>query len=245
MFFFTKKSTATPDYSVLKTDIHSHLLPGIDDGAPDIDTSLLLIKGLQDLGFQRLYTTPHVMAGMYPNTPEIISERLSMVRASLSGTELEMPFDAAAEYFLDDHMEATIQADHSFLTLPGRYLLCEFSMLTPTMGLKRMIFDLQMKGYRVIIAHPERYVYLQSNKTFYDDLKDMGCDFQLNILSLGIHYGKVVQSLAQYLIKQGYYDFAATDLHHTRHLEMLRDPKIGEGLKMLMDGCPIRNTEIG
>lgn len=243
MFFFSKKPSP-PDYSVLRTDMHSHLLPGIDDGSPDLDTSIELIRSLQELGFIKLITTPHIMGDMYPNTPSIIQDRLSAVQEELVKQGISMQLDAAAEYFLDEGMERRIFNNESLLSLPGNRVLCEFSMLTPTMGVKEMIFEMQMQGYQVIIAHPERYVYLESKKGFYEELKDMGCLFQLNLLALTPYYGKTVSALATYLIKKGYYDLLGTDLHNHRHAELLRDPKTGEGLKRVMDHCRIRNAEL-
>ena len=243
MLFFSKKP-APPDYSVLHTDMHAHLLPGIDDGSPDLDTSIELIRSLQELGFSKLITTPHVMSDMYPNSPSIIREQLTAVQQALIRQEISQELDAAAEYFLDEVMERRIRDNEPLLTLPGKRVLCEFSMLTPTMGVKEMIFEMQMQGYQVIIAHPERYVYLRSNKGFYEELKDMGCLFQLNLLALTPHYGKTVSALAAYLIKKGYYDLVGTDLHNHRHAELLRDPKIGEGLKRVMDQCNIRNSAL-
>lgn len=244
MLVFKKKYHSPADYSLLGTDLHSHLLPGIDDGAPDLETSLTLIRGLRELGFEKLITTPHVMGDIYPNTPEIIREQLLAVQACLTATGASADLQAAAEYFLDDQMAAHVQESKPLLTLAGKYLLCEFSMLSPTMGLKEMIFQLHMQGYQVVLAHPERYVYLEMNKAYFRELKDIGCLFQLNLLSLGSYYGKTVQSLTQYLIKKQYYDFAATDLHNVRQLELLQDPKLGEGLKRLMDSGRIRNREL-
>ncbi len=244
MLIFKKKNYSSPDYSLLGTDLHSHLLPGIDDGAPDMETSLSLIRGLRELGFDKLITTPHVIGDMYPNTPEIIRERLLAVQAGLTETGGSADLQAAAEYFLDDQMAAHVQESKPLLTLSGKYLLCEFSMLSPTMGLKEMIFQLHMQGYQVVLAHPERYVYLEMNKAYFHELKDIGCLFQLNLLSLGSYYGKTVQSLAQYLVKKKYYDFAATDLHNARHLELLQDATLGDGLKRLIDTGRIRNKEL-
>lgn len=244
MFFFKNKHTATPDYSALGIDIHSHLLPGIDDGSPDLDTSLSLIRGLQELGFERLITTPHVMGDMYPNTPGIIQGRLSEVNGRMAEEGFSFELQAAAEYFLDDQLAPQIEASTPLLSFCGNHVLCEFSMMSPTMGIKEMIFQLQMQGYRVVIAHPERYIYLEANKRFYEELKDMGCLFQLNLLSLGPAYGKTVQSLCQYLLKNKFYDLAATDLHNLHHLQLLRDPKLMEGLNRLMDVCPVRNREL-
>jgi tyrosine-protein phosphatase YwqE len=117
-------------------------------------------------------------------------------------------------------------------------------MLNPVSGIKEMVFKLVMQGLQPVIAHPERYIYLERNKLFYEELKDMGCLFQLNLLALGPHYGKTVTSLALYLSKKGYYDYVGTDLHHARHLELLRDPKMVEGVKRVMGECRIGNEEI-
>lgn len=243
MLFFSKKPTP-PDYSVLQTDMHSHLLPGIDDGSPDLATSIELVRSLQELGFSKLITTPHVLGDMYPNTPEIIQNSLTLLQDALVDQGISVEMEAAAEYFMDEQLEQRIRNGESLLSLPDKRVLCEFSMLTPTMGVKEMIFEMQMQGYQVIIAHPERYGYLETNKVFYEELKDMGCWFQLNVLSLTPHYGRTVSNLALYLIGRSFYDLVGTDLHNHRHAELLRDPKIGEGLKRVMDQCRIRNIEI-
>jgi protein-tyrosine phosphatase len=224
--------------------MHSHLLPGIDDGSPDLETSLSLVKGLQSLGFSRLITTPHIMSGMYENDPQLITAKCEALNAELTNQGLKVNLTAAAEYFLDDRMEIRIREKESFLTWGGKNILCEFSMLNPVSGIKEMIFELVMQGYQPVIAHPERYIYLERNKVFYDELRDMGCLFQLNLLALGSYYGKSVSNLALHLIKMQYYDYVGTDLHNQRHLDLLRDPKIGEGLKRVMGECRIRNAEI-
>jgi tyrosine-protein phosphatase YwqE len=224
--------------------MHSHLLPGIDDGSPDLETSLLLVKGLQSLGFSKLITTPHIMGGMYENYPQIIEEKCTELNAFLKADGVDVPLVAAAEYFLDDQMESRMQSKQKLLTWGENRILCEFSMLNPVAGIKEMLFELVMQGLQPVIAHPERYMYLERNKEFYEELKDMGCLFQLNLLALGPHYGKTVTSLALYLSKKGYYDYVGTDLHHARHLELLRDPKMVEGVKRVMGECRIRNKEI-
>lgn len=244
MIFFNNKSSSPPDFSRLGVDIHSHLLPGIDDGSPDLDTSIALIRSMRGMGYTRLITTPHIMGDMYPNTPEIIQDRLLMVQQAIAEQEIDLKLEAAAEYFLDDQMERRIHSGEPLLTLPGKRVLCEFSMLTPTIGVKEMLFEMQMQGYTPIIAHPERYVYLDSNKGFYEDLKDMGCLFQLNLLSLTPHYGKAVLNLTNYLVKKRFYDFVGTDMHNERHAELLRDKKLLSALEKVMGTCRIRNAEL-
>ncbi len=167
-----------------------------------------------------------------------------MVQQAIKEQGIDVKLDAAAEYFLDDQMEKLIQNNEPLLTLPGKRVLCEFSMLTPTMGVKEMIFEMQMQGYQIIIAHPERYLYLESNKAFYEELKDMGCWFQLNLHSLIPHYGKTVSNLASYLIKNKYYDLVGTDLHNARHAELLNDKRLFTALEQVMGTCSIMNTQL-
>lgn len=244
IFSRSKKVTDKADISLLKADMHSHLLPGIDDGSPDIKTSLELIRGMMELGYSKLITTPHVMWDMYKNTTEIILEKLELLRAAVKAEGLHVEINAAAEYFLDDYVEKLVKSNEPLLTVSGRMVLVEFSMAHPSMSLKDILFDMQMQGYQPIIAHPERYIYLERKKEFYEELKDIGCLFQCNLLSLTGHYGKTQQELAQYLIKKGYYDLLGTDLHNARHLDALHNPDLGNHLQKLLDSGKIINSQL-
>ena len=123
-------------------------------------------------------------------------------------------------------------------------VLVEFSMAYPSHSLKDILFDMQMQNYQPVIAHPERYLYLDQNKGFYEELKDIGCLFQLNLLSLGGYYGKSPQELALYLIKKGHYDLIGTELHGFRHLEGLRNPAIIAPMLKLLESGKIRNSQL-
>ena len=166
------------DFSLLKTDMHSHLLPGIDDGAQDLGTSIELIRGLRELGYTRLITTPHIMWDMYRNTHEAIKEKEVLLNQELERQGIDMKIHAAAEYFLDEHVEELLAAKTPLLTISGKMVLVEFSLAFPSLNLKSLLFEIQMQGYQPVIAHPERYVYLDRNKEFYTELKDAGCLFQ-------------------------------------------------------------------
>lgn len=244
--FFSRNKTSDeqPDYSVLGTDMHSHLIPGIDDGSPDPETSVSLIKGMMELGYKRFIATPHIMWDMYRNTRDIILRQRDVLRDALKEAGMDVQVDAAAEYFLDDYVEGLLEKNEPLLTISGSMVLVEFSMAQPSMSLKKILFDMQMQGYQPVIAHPERYVYLDKQKDFYDELKNDGCYFQLNLMSLGGYYGKTVQELAQYLLKKGYYDLAGTDLHHSRHLDALRNPQITAGLAKLAGQGHLLNTKL-
>jgi tyrosine-protein phosphatase YwqE len=221
--------------------LHSHLLPDIDDGARDMDTSLQLIKGLTDLGYHKIVTTPHILWEMYPNTPAIIEDGCKRVQQKLSEANNPVIFRAAAEYFMDEHFVEELQNKSPLLTIKDNLVLVEFSMVTAPFDLMEMIFELQMQNYQPIMAHPERYIYLRNKKTFFDELKEHGCLFQVNLLSLAGHYGTSVQEQAEYLIKKGYYEYAGTDLHHHKHLEALQKAASGAAFNRLKDSGLIRN----
>jgi tyrosine-protein phosphatase YwqE len=216
---FKKRVARAVDFSGLRTDMHSHLLPGIDDGAPDVTTSLTLKKGLEDLGYQYFITTPHIMGDMYKNTPATIGAALQQVHQEPGKKNIR----AAAEYLIDESFDGLVAGKEPLLTVAGNKVLVEFSFVSPPLDLKENLFNLQIKGYQPIIAHPERYAYLVNNKKIYDEFKSIGCLLQVNMLSFTGYYGKAQQELAQYLLSKKYIDLLGTDLHHDRHLHALRN----------------------
>ena len=224
MFFFKKKKSEEKglDLGWLGADMHSHLLPGIDDGSPDTVTSIELIRGLMALGYKKFITTPHILWDIYPNTTETITTALGSLHAALAEQGLQVEIRAAAEYFIDEHFVQEVANKVPLLTLKDNLVLVEFSMVTAPMDLQGVLFELQLQNYQPIIAHPERYIYLQNKKSFYDDLRDAGCLFQLNLLALTGYYGRSVKELAEYLYKKGFYSYAGTDLHGAKHLEHLQ-----------------------
>lgn len=245
MFFRKRKATGNiADYSVLHADIHSHLLPGIDDGSPDIKTSIELISGMKSLGYKKLITTPHIMWDVYKNTRNIILERLQEVKTRLATEQLDIEIQAAAEYFIDDHLGELVEQKEPLLSFGNNFVLVEFSMVSQPFDWKKTLFEMQIQGYQPVIAHPERYAYMDRNKTFYDELKSAGYLFQLNILSLSGQYGNSVIDLARYLTKKGYYDLVGTDLHHARHLEALKNPSVFSSLQQLLDSGKILNPTL-
>jgi tyrosine-protein phosphatase YwqE len=244
MFFFKKKSPKTVDLSWLGADMHSHLVPGIDDGSPDLETSLSLIRGFADLGYQKIITTPHVLWDMYPNTTATIREGCATVQDALKQEGIGIEFRAAAEYFIDDHFKEVLERKEPLLTLKDNLVLVEFSMVTAPMDLQEVLFELQMQNYQPVIAHPERYIYLARNKAFFETLKDAGNLFQLNLLSLTGHYGNSVQELAEYLAKKDFYSFAGTDLHGARHLEGLQKLSGSATLARLQESGLLKNRNL-
>lgn len=229
------------DFSGLHTDMHSHLLPGIDDGSPDPDVSAKLKKGLEEAGFQQFITTPHIMWDLYRNTPESIGAAVQVLQSQGEHRNLR----AAAEYYMDEHFDQLLAEDAPLMTIQDKMVLVEFSFIAAPLDLKEKLFALQINGYQPILAHPERYEYLSARKGLFDELKSMGCLFQVNLLSLTGYYGKIPGELAAYLISKNYIDFAGTDLHHLRHLQALRQSKhLMPSLRRLLDSGKLQNTSL-
>jgi len=202
--------------------MHSHLLPGIDDGSPDVQMSDLLIKGLVDLGYKKLITTPHVMSDLYRNTAATIESAYKRLKEETQLSSVNFPVKPAAEFMLDDGFDELFRNNGSLLTIGNNFVLVEFSFAAPPPNYKEKIFDLQLRGYVPILAHPERYLYWVGNKEVFDDLNTAGCLFAVNLLSFTGYYGKPCLDLAHNFLKNNYISFLGTDLHHLRHLEMLQ-----------------------
>jgi tyrosine-protein phosphatase YwqE len=235
LFFKKKEPVEAVNLGWLRADLHSHLLPGIDDGAPDVESSLQMIKGLLHLGYKKIVTTPHVLWEIYPNTSDIITQKVGEVNAALAAEGLSFEITAAAEYFMDEHFQQELNKKSPLLCIKDNLVLVEFSMITAPLDFQTILFEMQMQGYQPLLAHPERYTYMNGRRSQFEDLKFAGCLFQLNLLSLTGYYGKSVQSLAEYLIDNNFYDYAGTDMHHGRHLETLQKLSTSPYYKKLMD----------
>ena len=212
-----EKELSPLNLSILKTDIHSHFIPGIDDGSPDMETSILLIKKMQELGYSRVITTPHVMSDFYKNSSETILKGLANVRSELKLQNINMDIAAAAEYYLDFDFEQKIGKE-KFLTFGDNYILVELSFMQVPNNLFDIIFKLQMEGYKVVLAHPERYGYY--NQEDYDNLIIRGVLLQINLLSLIGYYSPQIQQKAKELIAKNQVSFVGTDCHNMNHAEL-------------------------
>jgi len=240
MFNFFNKKSHVDNLEWLGVDIHSHLLPGLDDGSPDLATSIRLIGNLTGLGFRKLICTPHIFTELYPNSDKTILPALSAVQSAVADAKINVTIDAAAEYMVDETFE--VKVPH--LTLPGDFILVEMSYLNETPNIEQIIFELQIKGYKVILAHPERYLFYHLEKQRFDRLNDQGVCFQLNLLSVSGYYGKEVKKAAEYLLEKKYYDFAGTDLHHDKHLMALTDSVRTGLLHRKLGAYPFKNKEV-
>jgi protein-tyrosine phosphatase len=218
--FFRSKAASSQGFSNLGIDFHSHLLPGVDDGSPSLEVSIELLKGLNALGYHTIYTTPHVMSVLYPNSRDLILRKRDEVQEVVEQLGIPIRFDAAAEYMLDETFEALFKKE-PLLTLPGNRVLIEMSTLQSYRGLESLLFDLQIKGYRPVMAHPERYSYLGSVEKVAR-LDELGCELQVNLLSLTGFYGKTAKEMARKLLEADLVSYLCTDLHNVQHLDKLK-----------------------
>jgi len=216
-FFKKKKESFIKEIAV---DMHSHLLPGIDDGAKSKEDSLALIKKMQDLSYHKLIVTPHIMQDSYPNTKEIIYKTLETLKLFLEENSIDIKIEAAAEHYLDEAFLENLETDR-VLPLAKEYLLFETSYIARPLNLEDLIYEISVKGYKPIFAHPERYRYIKDLESEYKALKDLGVYFQVNLNSLNGYYGKEAQKKALFLLENGLIDFLGSDTHHQRHLENL------------------------
>ncbi|WP_234736935.1 tyrosine-protein phosphatase [Tellurirhabdus bombi] len=220
-FFTRKKQPALTDYGFVGVDMHSHLIPGIDDGVPDMETALEALTQLQNLGYRKVVTTPHVIQDMYPNTSAVIRQGVAEVQAAAKEHGLTIEIEAAAEYLLDEYFMALLHKG-DLLTFGSNYLLFELSFAVPPLNLEDLVFQMMTRGYRPILAHPERYSYLKDHPERIKNLRDQGCLLQLNILSLYGQYGSRAQQQARYFLEHGMIDFLGTDMHRVRDAEKMK-----------------------
>jgi len=221
LFFKQKKLPITEFFTENFVDIHSHLLPGIDDGARDLEHSIALILKMRSYGIKNFITTPHVLGDLYPNSTETIKNKLEEVRTELLRRDIkDVSINASAEYMLDEQFSNRLK-NGDIIPLKDNYILVEMSYLNPPFNLFDLLFEIQLKGYKPVLAHPERYIFYHNNLKNYNKLKTAGCLFQLNLLSLTEQYGKHIKDICNKLLDDNMYDFVGTDTHNNNHLRML------------------------
>jgi tyrosine-protein phosphatase YwqE len=233
---FSSKSNKTPfDLSDLKTDVHSHLIPGIDDGSQSMEETIGMLLKFVDLGYQKVITTPHIMQDHYPNTSEIIKKGLEEVRQEIDKLNIPISIEASAEYYFDEFLFKKIK-EGDILTFGDSYVLFELSFVSKPHNLDQLIFDFKTNNYTPILAHYERYPYLYDRGMEYvEQLKEKGLKIQVNLNSLTGHYGKAVQKQAELLIDSKLVDLVGTDCHRIEHLEILRTNLKSEYFHKLKD----------
>jgi tyrosine-protein phosphatase YwqE len=220
---FTKKEKLPPfDIGRIKVDMHSHLIPGIDDGAQDMDQTIAMLAKFESLGFKKVVTTPHIMTDSFPNDSETILAGLEKVRQEIKKVGIQIEIEAAAEYYFDETLMPKIK-NKELLTFGDNYVLIEFAFHSPPQYLEELFFELKTNGYRPVIAHFERYIYYLGDIDKAKGWRAKGINIQINLNSIAGQYGPDVRKQAEKLIDEGEFDFVGTDCHRIEHLMFLED----------------------
>ncbi len=243
LFSFLQKKIQ-PDLSFLGIDMHSHLLPAIDDGLQEVEQTVEYVKELQAMGYKKLICTPHILPGVHNNTPATILAALAVARKALQENNVTVEIEAAAEYMIDDALELNIKNNEQLLTFGNNHMLIEMSYVGPSPNLYQVIFDLRMKGIQPILAHPERYEYIHRNYQQYHEIKDRDVLMQVNLLSLSGYYGPKVKAIALRLIKDGLVSFIGTDMHHANHLNATKAFVSSKEFYKIVEGVEWQNKTL-
>jgi tyrosine-protein phosphatase YwqE len=220
MFNFFRKKSAERPLLYVQTDIHCHLAPGIDDGQKTAEAAAELVAREKSWGINKIFCTPHITQDTFENTPATISEAFGKLKAAVTAANIDIELDYSAEHRLDGFFISQLEAG-AIRSLPNNYLLVENSYVQEAWNLDQMLFDLMVKGYKPILAHPERYGYYHGKKARYEKLHANGTLFQVNLLSLAGHYGKDVKQMAEFLLEKDLIDFVGTDMHNIRHCDAI------------------------
>ena len=249
---FGGRAAATPKIANpladLLVDMHSHLLPGLDDGAETIEDSLDLLRELRTLGFKKLIMTPHIMGDFYKNTPVGIRAALHELRAAAEAAGLgDVSLECAAEYYLDEWLGQKLADGTELLSFGAerRYLLFETSYMNEPFNLQATIFELKAAGYRPVLAHPERYTYYYGRFAEIRKLRlEHGVLLQLNLNSLAGYYSPAARQVAEQMIDEGLVDFVGTDTHHLRHTAALAGKTVSSAHFRKLLALPLLNNTL-
>jgi len=222
-FFSAKpKNRVALDLSKVKVDMHSHLIPGIDDGSQSMDETIALLAKFEALGYSKIITTPHIKNPSYPNTSAIILGGLNEVRNEMKALGIKLTLEAAAEYYFDDSFLEKVK-NRDVLTFGDNYVLFEFSFYHSPSFVDVLFDELIKAGYKPVIAHFERYLYFLGSIEKAIEWRKRGVNIQINLLSLTGHYGMEIKKQAEMLVDACEFDFIGTDCHRIEHLTILEE----------------------
>lgn len=222
IFGSSEKHAGKDFVNPIQVEFHSHLIPGVDDGVETIDQSLEILTGFHAMGMRKVITTPHIMCDFYKNSKLNLFPLLYQLQAKLKEANIPLELEVAAEYMIDDGFVSKIEAGDLLCFGPKKkHVLIELPFMSEPSMFKQALFELQVAGYQPILAHPERYSYFAFQKSEYEELKNRGILFQVNLLSLIGYYSKPVMETAQFLIDQQMVDLVGSDTHHIRHQQLL------------------------
>ncbi len=238
MFGFGRRELATP-----VVDIHSHLIPGIDDGVRTLEQSIEVIRKFVEIGYAKAITTPHIHPN-YPNSKDSILNGLESLQNRLHEENIDFEIEAAAEYFVDEVFMKKVNRNENILSFGSNYVLVESSFLNKPLFFESCLFDLQSKGYLPVLAHPERYRFLEGDLEWLYELKKMGVFFQVTISSFAGFYGKMPQKIAKTLFEKNMIDFLGSDLHRFEQIHFLEEGLRNQMVKKLSKSQFLRNASL-
>jgi protein-tyrosine phosphatase len=240
-FFKKKESNKQPsfNYKSIAVDMHSHVLPGIDDGAQTLEESIFLIKRMMEVGITKIIATPHIMVDFYRNTPETINAALELLKAELTRQNIEIQIEAAAEHYFDETFENRVD-EKRLMTMGDNYALFEYSFVSSPPNAFQVIQKMKEHGnYKPILAHPERYRYMTIDEMA--NLRSWGCNMQMNTISLTGYYGKDVKKKAEAMIDADIVDFISSDMHHPKHADAFKNALSFPYLEKVLFNYPLKN----
>lgn len=237
------KITEPVDLSVLVTDLHSHLIPGIDDGVKSYEESIQVIRAICGFGYKKIITTPHIMSDYYKNTRENIKNGLYMLREEISKQGIDVEIDAAAEYYIDDFFIEKLKRKE-LLTFSGNHILVELPFFNEPHNFLSVLFELIVEGYKPVLAHVERYTYWYHDMENYEKLKDREILLQLNLTSLYEDDSSHLRKISEKLIEKDMIDLVGGDIHNMQHIEKIRKVLHNSSLKKLVDSGRLLNNKL-
>jgi len=244
-FFKTKNAVVNhySDFSNVAVDMHSHLITGLDDGSKSVEDSLRLVRRFKELGYRKLVTTPHILVDYYKNNYETIHKGLDILREAVTREGIDIEIDAAAEYMLDDGFDKKLK-NKEILAINNKFVLIELPVFNEPPQLLNSIFELQIAGYEVILAHAERYVYWYKDLNKFQILKDRNVYFQLNAVSLAGFYPNPVKNLAEKLIDLKMIDFLGSDVHNETYMDSFEASLNAKYMTILLSSGMLRNNKL-
>ncbi len=204
------------------TDIHCHILPGVDHGSRSIEDSLDMLQAEIEMGINRVILTSHVTAVTFENTRESLMDAFLKLQDAVTDAGLDIQLFLSAEYRMDEYFDKEYAADH-LIPMPGNHILLENSFQQELMNLDDLLFDMQVKGYKTILAHPERYPYYSRRRKRYEQLHNAGAKFQVNILSFTGYFGEEARESALWFVRNGMIDYLGSDMHNVKHAHIIMD----------------------
>ena len=247
-----KTNSPTRMQALVQADMHSHLLPALDDGVQSLEESFGLLTQFAAMGYKKMVMTPHIMGDFYKNSPENILPCLEKLRNYVKENNLEIELGAAAEYYLDEFLLEKLKKSEKLLTFGGSnndqnnnqkpFILFETAFMSPPYFLDEAVFLMQSEGYQPVFAHPERYTYLYDNFSILDKLLEKGVLLQINLNSLGGYYAQGAQKLAEKLVQNNLISFVGTDCHHEKHLKSLEKAQKSKFYDKLFEAKLLNNS---